>query len=206
MKNFIFLVIIICLAINHSCAQEKHFGIFAGANMSYFTKTAYSSSMKQTGLIGAHIGVFAQKNLKNNLSGNATLGFSRKGMTTTLQRGVMLDYVNLASNLRYNHKLIFAEFGPELGFLVNSLTYSRVHSVFSKEEFNKLFGYKKLDLVANMAIGAWVTKTTSASFRVSKGFIGTSDVIYTNEDGEVTSVESSDKNLTFQLSITQLLF
>ncbi len=206
-KVFLFAILITCLS--KSYAQEKSFGFYGGANYSYFTNVlkpippdATFEAPIQNGLIGFHFGVLGQKKINSYFSINGTLGFSQKGAKYTgFNKKDLLNYVNFATNARFDYKRFFVEAGPEFGFLANSQTF-----VNGKEI--RLFNFfdQKFDVLANFGIGAWLTKTTSISFRLSKGFLNTAKINLTDDNGTPIGTGSFFKNLTYQVSVCQMVF
>jgi hypothetical protein len=211
MKKFIlFSLLIICFTRSYAQDESIRFGFFGGLNQSYFTnqpKTpeGFTPSV-EIGLLGFHLGVIGQKTLSSHFSMNALFGASQKGTKFKPHNGgFQISYINLATHARFDYKRFFIEAGPELGFLFDSKNIVGGKLV-PMPSFVKFFD-QKFDFLANAGIGAWITKTTSLSLRVSKGFLNTTkDINFTDENGFPIGTVSFYKNLTFQVSVCQLVF
>jgi hypothetical protein len=211
MKKFIlFNILIACFSSSYAQEKSFRFGFYGGLNQSYFTnqfKTPEGfNAPEEIGLLGFHLGVVGQKTLSSHFSMNGLFGASQKGTKFKPRNGgFQISYINLATHARFDYKRFFIEAGPEVGFLVDSKNIVEGKLV-PIPSFVNLFN-QKFDFLANAGIGAWITKTTSVSFRVSKGFLNTmKDINFTDENGTPTGTASFFKNLTYQISVSQMVF
>jgi hypothetical protein len=211
MKKFIlFSLLIVCFTRSYAQKESIRFGFFGGLNQSYFTNQPRTldgfQQPEEIGLLGIHLGVIGQKTLSSHFSTNVLFGASQKGTKFKPSSGFQNTYLNLATHIRFDYKKFFVETGPEVGFLLDSKVLNQEGKFVSLPSFIKIFD-QKFDFLGNAGIGAWITKSTSLSLRVSKGFLNTiKEATLTDDNGAPIATGSFFKNLTYQISVCQLVF
>lgn len=124
MKKLFFaplMVLFIIGAKAQKTAQPVAFGVKAGLNFPDAKVKVASTTIKGTGVVGFHIGGFAEMNLAENISFQPELLFSSFGAKTPDgNTKTTLNYINIPLLAKYNYNNFGFYLGPQIGLLANA--------------------------------------------------------------------------------------
>ncbi len=190
MKKLLLVAAIAVFGITSLTAQVS-FGVKAGLNI---TNIAGDDVEDTDSKIGFHVGGFAEMPISEQLSFQPELLFSTHGskfIDGDDELKINSNYINLPLMLKYNVSDVFGiEFGPHVGFLIDSEFESGGASIDAKDYF------KSIDFGINAGFSYYFSENVFAQARYTMGL---ADVF---EESDFTGDQSVDaKNATFSVSI-----
>lgn len=128
-KTLLLFAVIFITTINYA---QNNFGVFAGANYSYFTNGFIERASTERSF-GLQIGVLYNLELTKTISFRPKLSFSQQGDNTKTDQtnyfelselDYKLSYINTSLDIKFWDK-IYLLVGPQFGFLVDQKPLSR---------------------------------------------------------------------------------
>ncbi len=134
-------LVLLCIIINISTINyaQNNFGVFAGANYSYFTDGFMEKASTERSF-GLQIGVLYNFELTKKINFRPKLSFSQQGDNTKTDQtnyfelseiDYKLTYLNASLDFKFWNK-IYLLAGPQLGFLIDQKPLSRDMGKFDK--------------------------------------------------------------------------
>ncbi|MCI4668375.1 MAG: PorT family protein [Bacteroidia bacterium] len=157
--------------------------------------------------IGSQIGLFSNLPLNNRLSIRTEILLADKGIRfenilpspPENSSSLKLLYLNLPLllDVKANNRLSF-QIGPEAGYLLTAWSTLQEDFTSLKELF------QTWDLGVSTGVQVKLSKRVSADLRYTHGFLGFTQLILTDQNGEKIG-ELSQMNQTLQLSLSYLV-
>ncbi len=212
MKRKLFLLIFLSLSIKVGHSQGRKFGLMGGANYSNVFGD-FKDNFDTERRISYHIGAFSFLSLSDRITFSPRVAYSSQGYHIDLELRQTVDepptLFELATRLNYlNVPLLFKyylkpdlsiNFGPQLGFLLNTLTVNKDTSGPSLGEGSTRFsGDFKIDYGLKVGAAYAINQDVFVELNYFQGFSNIS------RDGIVPT--GSNDNSVYQLSVGYFLF
>ncbi len=215
MKNYIITIVVSFLIGVSGLAQDKNFGLIGGlnyANVFGDLKDNFNTERR----LSFHLGVYSEFELSKNFSLSPRIIYSSQGYNLDLELRQTIDspitIFEIANRLNYlNIPILFKyyvdsrislNFGPQLGFLLNTASVNKNPTSFSidSQSLNSS-GDFKIDYGAKIGLTYLVNNNINIEIGYFQGFSNISR-------GEIASVvnNESNNNSVFQLSVGYSLF
>ncbi len=181
------------------------FGINAGLNISAFSDqifkkpdTRLSHFLIPKVLHGFDTGIEIQYNFNPHISANSGINYRQKGMqyeSNDVFRKVnyRANYLTFPLHFRYTRNSFFGELGAEMASLNSTATIIDGTRKNDDSIFKNSF-----DTLLNAGFGMTMGKHFALSVRLSKGLIGTANVIETDNEETI----KYNKNISLQTGLT----
>ena len=181
---------------------QVQFGLKAGLNVANIKDESPNNSQSR---IGYHFGGLLQWKLADKLLLRPELLYSVKGYRSpSIQfegtATTSLNYVNLPILFGFRpvqNLLVLA--GPELGYLTSAK--SKLNRT-SRDVSNI---YREFDIGADLGLAYEATRNIGIELRYNYGFKGLVNVVYADQNGNITGQGKTGANRVFQIGVCYLL-
>ena len=212
MKRKLFLLILLSLSIKVGHSQDKKFGLMGGANYSNVfgdLKDNFDTERR----ISYHIGAFSFLSLSDRITFSPRVAYSSQGydIELELQQTVdepptrfefttRLNYLNVPLLFKYYLKPdLSINFGPQLGFLLNTVTINKNTSGPSLgDDTTRFSGDFKIDYGLKVGASYAINHDLFVELNYFQGF--------SNISRDSIIPEESNNNSVYQLSVGYFLF
>lgn len=192
----------ICFLFSGSLYSQIEFGVKGGLNLA---TVKYINTDNSKARAGWNAGLLAEIPIQDNLLIRPELQYSSKGfgfsaVGTSRAGSVKLNYISVPVLFGYrpNSKSEIL-IGPEFGFLRKAVS----KSTGITEDMTKF--YRHFDVGFDLGVAYNITRVFGAEARYNYGFKDLVNVIYVNDNGDLTAGGKNGANRVIQLGLFYML-